>query len=380
MTLNDVISFVAQNQGRKIRTFGDRLTFTVEQRGDNAFAFTTRTGKTRNESHKWIRKSLKVLNETGSLVPADYKHTFNASYVLGLFREILAGQHGGGMSITEFFQNTLGANLNNARWSWGAVDPISNRIFLRVWEDQIEPHPDGERVEIYWPQRRSRSPGYAERLRHIAAIEAGTPAFGVIARAKDPDKPGIRDIKSYVQTPLLRLGAIIHERGGIYARILGRVPLEQLARQPTAHSTLAKDLKAIMASSERATVKEALVQARIGQGKFRSALLTRWGNSCAVTASTTNDAIRASHIKPWRTSTNDERLDPANGLPLTASLDALFDAGLISFDDSGRMLVSSKLSPQERAIFGISQAALRQVPPPETIVYLEYHRTKRFRA
>jgi hypothetical protein len=389
MTLNDVITFVAKNPGRNIQTIGERLTFTVQQRG-NAFTFATRSGKTRNESYKWIHKSLNVLNETDSLAPADYTHTYNASYVLGLFREILAERNAKptdqlpppatNIGITEFFRNTLGANLSNTRWSWGAVDPISNRIFLRVWEDQIEALPSGERVEIYWPQQRSRSPGYEERLRQIAAIEAGAPAFGVVARAKNPDTPGTRDIESYQPTPLLRLGAITHEGGGIYARILERIPLHNLARVPTSHSTLVKDLKAIISRPLKATVKEALVQARIGQGKFRSAILSRWGNCCAVTASTTADAIRASHIKPWSKSTNTERLDPANGLPLIASLDALFDAGLISFYDSGQMLVSSKLTAKERAIYGIVDAALRNTPPPETIPYLKHHRENQFRA
>ena len=57
-------------------------------------------------------------------------------------------------------------------------------------------------------------------------------------------------------------------------------------------------------------------------------VLKIWGNRCCVTGSTTLDAIRASHIKPWRRSSNQERLDPYNGLPLVATLDALFDAGM----------------------------------------------------
>jgi predicted restriction endonuclease len=51
--------------------------------------------------------------------------------------------------------------------------------------------------------------------------------------------------------------------------------------------------------------------------------------------------LRASHIKPWRMSDNSERLDPENGLLLVANLDAAFDAGLLSFTDTGRMLFSA---------------------------------------
>lgn len=48
----------------------------------------------------------------------------------------------------------------------------------------------------------------------------------------------------------------------------------------------------------------------------------------------------ASHTKPWRDSTNDERLDGENGLLLTPTIDHLFDNGFISFEDSGDLIVS----------------------------------------
>ena len=73
------------------------------------------------------------------------------------------------------------------------------------------------------------------------------------------------------------------------------------------------------------TDRLALVKARVGQGLFRDKLLNRWENKCAVTGSTVLQILRASHMKPWRESTNFERLDPANGLLLTANFDALFD-------------------------------------------------------
>ena len=48
----------------------------------------------------------------------------------------------------------------------------------------------------------------------------------------------------------------------------------------------------------------------------------------------------ASHIKPWRHSDNQERLDGENGLLLNPSVDLLFDRGLISFEDNGDLLLS----------------------------------------
>jgi hypothetical protein len=51
---------------------------------------------------------------------------------------------------------------------------------------------------------------------------------------------------------------------------------------------------------------------------------------------------------------------------LVANLDALFDAGLISFESSGKMIVSSKLSMAERKIFGIGEGSLIMRPKAKT--------------
>lgn len=50
------------------------------------------------------------------------------------------------------------------------------------------------------------------------------------------------------------------------------------------------------------------------------------------------------------------RLDPHNGLPLFASLDALFDVGLIGFNDDGRMLCFPALDD--------ANCTLLQLPAP----------------
>ena len=169
------------------------------------------------------------------------------------------------------------------------------------------------------------------------------------------------------------------EGDSTYAKIDSRVPVSYIERQRTAESMLIDDLKALIKQNKNSTIKEALIKARIGQGIFRTQVLKLWGDRCSVTNSETSDAIRASHIKPWRLSTNEERLDPNNGLPLIASLDALFDAGLISFDESGKLIVSSKLKATEQKIFGINNTALTRTPTEKTVEYLTYHRNHIFR-
>lgn len=84
------------------------------------------------------------------------------------------------------------------------------------------------------------------------------------------------------------------------------------------------------------TQRELMARARIGQGKFRADLVANWrkGEVCALTGLAVPEMLIASHIKPWRDSSNEERLDPMNGLLLAAHADKLFDRFLMSFEES----------------------------------------------
>lgn len=87
------------------------------------------------------------------------------------------------------------------------------------------------------------------------------------------------------------------------------------------------------------TQKKYLIDSRLGQGKFRSELLKLYP-ACPITKIKLKALLKASHIKPWRDSDNNERLDKFNGFMLAAHIDALFDNGYISFEDDGRLLIS----------------------------------------
>jgi hypothetical protein len=63
-------------------------------------------------------------------------------------------------------------------------------------------------------------------------------------------------------------------------------------------------------------------------------------NGCRITGITNPIHLRASHCKPWRDSSNEERLNGENGLLLTPTMDHLFDRGFISFEDSGLVIIS----------------------------------------
>ena len=171
MTLDDIISFVSKNQGRKLSTYGEHKKFTVELGKSKAFVFITEKGTRLPETYKMIENGLSVFNKTPSINTAEYLNatkTRRASYVLGFFRQID--------------------------------------------EDQ----------------------------KHEANID----------------------------------------------------------------NTLTEDISSILSSkSVDSTTKQRLVDARVGQGEFRSSVLRLWNDRCSVTKSCMREAIRASHIKPWRDST-----------------------------------------------------------------------------
>lgn len=62
-----------------------------------------------------------------------------------------------------------------------------------------------------------------------------------------------------------------------------------------------------------------------------------------------------SHIKLWSESTNEERLSEDNVLMLCPSHDKLFDAGLISFDESGKVIVSSSLTDDVKRLMNVDE-------------------------
>ena len=104
-----------------------------------------------------------------------------------------------------------------------------------------------------------------------------------------------------------------------------------------------EDIELILASPDvDKTEKSTLINARVGQGQFRKKVIDYW-NGCAVTGFSDTRLLVASHIKPWRESSNRDRLDAFNGLLLLPNLDKAFDLGFISFKEQGDILISSEI-------------------------------------
>lgn len=121
------------------------------------------------------------------------------------------------------------------------------------------------------------------------------------------------------------------------------------------------------------------VRQRIGQDLFREALMELWEGRCALCDVALPPALlRASHAKPWARAGAEERLDPFNGLLLAVQFDALFDQGMIAFDDEGQTLISSRLAAEARQFLKLDALPRLRFVLPGHREYLRYHRTHVF--
>ena len=124
------------------------------------------------------------------------------------------------------------------------------------------------------------------------------------------------------------------------------------------------------------TERKGLVTSRVGQDKYRDSILKRWNNECAVLKINLPQILIASHIKPWKDSNNLERKDVANGILLSPTLDAFFDRHLISFDNSGKILLSRKIDEKTYSKVGINKSLCLKQVFDDMKIYLEHHRER----
>lgn len=118
------------------------------------------------------------------------------------------------MSISEFFRS-LGAPLNNIRWSWGAEHPTGD-IYLRVWDDELATI-NGvmcARLTHHAAFKAKQSDlGYRERLEHVAKIKQGATAFCILCHDGQRAVAGQpRRIRSFCSTVLA--GKAVHSAAG----------------------------------------------------------------------------------------------------------------------------------------------------------------------
>ena len=113
---------------------------------------------------------------------------------------------------------------------------------------------------------------------------------------------------------------------------------------------------------------------RINQGIFKERLLHRYNHCCLCKVSEQNFLI-ASHIKPWKDSDENERLDVDNGFLFCPNHDKAFDRGYISFDNEGNILISGQLDDVNKRFLNIYEDMKIELTDGNK-QYLQYHRNK----
>lgn len=131
--------------------------------------------------------------------------------------------------------------------------------------------------------------------------------------------------------------------------------------------------------------RQAIVQQRMKQNFFRRAVLASYRGRCCISGVSDARLLIASHIVPWRED-KANRLNPSNGLCLSAIHDKAFDSGLIALSDDFRVLVSTELLDRNDAFVDTVFAPImgQQIEIPERFVpdkvLIRRHRLSHFKA
>jgi putative restriction endonuclease len=127
---------------------------------------------------------------------------------------------------------------------------------------------------------------------------------------------------------------------------------------------------------KKGDMKDAIVKVRINQEFFRKMILTSYSNSCCITGIDNTELLVASHIVPW-VDDKENRVNPMNGLCLNALHDRAFDNGLISIDESYKVIISKKVKHKL-----ILQYDRKPIKMPDRFLpdqkFLSYHRENIF--
>lgn len=110
------------------------------------------------------------------------------------------------------------------------------------------------------------------------------------------------------------------------------------------------------------TEREILQKVRMHQNEFRKAVLRCYSHTCAITGVEYSQILDAAHIKPWKISTNEERLDPNNGFLIIGTCHKLFDLGLIGVNQSSELIVSPFVPHKELQKINVATGSALKIP------------------
>jgi len=152
---------------------------------------------------------------------------------------------------------------------------------------------------------------------------------------------------------------------------------EQLAEAKglgSSHNELNDDLEDYTGET-----RDVLVQQRVKQNFFRKSVLSSYKRKCCMSGLSEERLLIASHIVPW-SEDKLNRLNPRNGLCLSAIHDKAFDRGFITLDDDFRVILSEsfKASTNQLILQAFTSIEGKPITLPERfepdINFLEKHR------
>jgi putative restriction endonuclease len=181
------------------------------------------------------------------------------------------------------------------------------------------------------------------------------------------------------------------ETPGRRLELVGQEELADDELEAAAQTRLARLAGQMGDIPEVITERLLVAAARIGQHRFASQVLENFAHRCGFCGMRPGPDLErkgllvASHVKPWRESTNRERLDPTNGIAACPNHDSAFDRGLLWVNGGYRIHHSDALAsamagdPGVTASFGRPPVAEQLVLPdgavPPGQKFLDWHRT-----
>ncbi len=178
------------------------------------------------------------------------------------------------------------------------------------------------------------------------------------------------------------LFALPNELGAFYLRLGGLTDadISAVLRVDPSIERLISDAEEVLHNPELTTTeRHVLARARLGQGIFKEAV-RQIEPRCRLTGLTDPRHLIASHMKPWSKSDNAERLDGHNGLLLSPHVDNLFDRGLITFAQTGDVVVSRHLNPEVSLRWRLDFKQTGAKFNKSQLPYLEYHQDSIFQS
>ncbi len=123
---------------------------------------------------------------------------------------------------------------------------------------------------------------------------------------------------------------------------------------------------------------EAKTKIRLGRKKFKEKLLPLWEQKCTICGIELPALLQASYSKPWKDSTDAERIDVYNGILLCSNHDVLYEKGFIAFDGQGKLHISKQIPVEDYKIYCI-EPKMKIARKEKNKPYFKWHKRHLFR-